>query len=205
VNPQTVVSLAVVSLLALLVGCVSLLPAGAPVHYHALAPLPANAVAVCSVRIGVRPVAIPGYVDRAEVLIERRGTELVFSGTDVWAAPLRTEITRTLGEAVAARWSGARFVPHPWRFGEEPRWALDVAFETLDPASGMLTSRARWALLELPASKEIASGRSDERFPMPGADAAASANAISQAVAVLADQVATVGRAALAPHEPSCR
>lgn len=192
-------------LLALLAGCVSLLPAGAAVRYHALTRLPATEVATCAVRIGVRPVAIPGYVDRVEVLVERRGTELILSGTDVWAAPLRAELTRTVGESVAARWSGARFVPHPWRFGEEPTWILDVAFEELDPSGGQLTTRARWALLENSTSTEIVSGRFDERLAVSGADAAATVNGISQAVAVLSDRIAVAGRAALAAHESSCR
>lgn len=188
----------------LLAGCASIFTESAPLRYHALVVPPAPGTSGCAVRFGLRPVGIPGYVDRNEVIVDRRGSELVLSPDDLWAAPLKGEITRALGEALAVRWTGSRYVAHPWRFGETPPWSLQVVFERLDPEAGVLAVRARWALTVTADGSEIADGRADTQVGLESSGARATATAIGRAVGELADRIAVDVRTGLRPREVAC-
>jgi uncharacterized lipoprotein YmbA len=202
---------------ALVAGCAALLPESPPLRYHALAAGEAPRTLACDVRFGVRPVALPGYLDRDEILVERKGTEMVYAGSQVWASPLRAEVSRTLAAALAARWTGSRMVAYPWRFAEAPPWAVDAAFEQLDPVAGSLQVRARWSLVATDTGASaagsavaaggttVATGRLEARMPLTETGAAGTADALSRAVAELADRIAAEGRAALGTREPGCR
>ena len=91
-----------------------------PSRYYALgtsrAPAAVGAAAMTSgLTIGVGPVAIPGYLDRPQVVTRDAGDGLEIWPYHRWAEPLDMGIARTLSDDLAARIPTERVLAFPWR------------------------------------------------------------------------------------------
>src|SRR5262249_18835193 len=60
-----------------------------------------NVAAAGGLTYGVGPVSIPDYLDRNEICMRLSASELAYSPTDRWAAPLRVSIPTVLAQDLA--------------------------------------------------------------------------------------------------------
>jgi uncharacterized lipoprotein YmbA len=190
-----------VPILALLSAC-SLLPESAPVHLFALDTVPSAETAPCAVSFSLRDIRLAGHLDRQEVIVARQGSELVASGNELWAAPLKREFARVLTGTLLSRWSGSVAIAHPWRQGEVPRLALNVDVDRLEPVADQLRATIRWTLVEPAAKSRVLDGGSfDTSVPMSARGAAPTVQAIDRAIGRFGDLLAKRARAAPALRE----
>lgn len=90
-------------LLILLSACTGLGGPNPPNHYYVLSaaagsPSTGPGPAQHGPRIGVAPVALPGYLDQPGITTRGGGNEVVRADYDRWAGPLGGEVARAVGE-----------------------------------------------------------------------------------------------------------
>ncbi len=149
----------------------------------------------CAVSFSVRDLRLAGYLDRAEILTDRTDSQVQVSSLNLWAAPIKDEIRRTVGTAINDRWTDSRLVSYPWRFGEMPAVALDLAIDQLEPVAGRLQVQARWQLLSLATpgrenSKLIRHADFRQTLEVTPSGAMGTVAAINLALAALSNDIA---------------
>jgi uncharacterized lipoprotein YmbA len=177
---------------ALLAGCLG--PRQDTSAFFLLSPVPPPAAeAPVPVAIGVGPVAIPGYLDRPQVVVRLSDNEIALSDADRWAEPLAANIARTLVENLAALLPGSSYVTFPWYASEEPDLALALEFRRFEAdASGAVTLEATWSLARAGARVDGGTALIAEAADGPGRAAAVAAH--SRALAELSRQIAVAVR-----------
>ena len=126
-----------------------------PVHFYQLSALPYvelddRPVTVGKEKVvGVGPIDIPSYVDRAHLVIRAGQTELEVREFDRWAEPLERNLRRVLldnlSQLLAVR--GATAVG--WDEGLSIDYRVRIEFTQLDfMKTGEVSLTARWFILE---------------------------------------------------------
>jgi uncharacterized lipoprotein YmbA len=121
--PQLVLSSTV--FFALLQGC-TVFPDAAPARVYSLELLPALKSVKCEVRFVVREVSLPGFLDRAEIVLGRNEGALDINSQHLWAAPLGKEMTRVISQGLSERLLGSSLMPYPLRLTEMPDLLLQI-------------------------------------------------------------------------------
>jgi uncharacterized lipoprotein YmbA len=98
--------------------------------------------------LGVGPVTLPSYLDRAQIVTRASHARLVLGEFDQWAAPLQNVITRALAENLSLLIPTDRVLLHPWARTTEPDYQVTVDVLQFDAGpSGEVVLAARWRLL----------------------------------------------------------
>ncbi len=168
---------------------------GTPEQYFRLradapAPLTAGGPAV-----GIGPVTLPGYVDRAELVFQSDDYQFQIPTTARWAGTLSENFTRTLTTDVAARLGSGNVLAYPFPTGARPRVQVTVSVQQFHAVSGgEAILEAAWRVEE-PATRRLrrqSRARLTERITGDGYGAVVAAE--SRLVARLADAVAASAR-----------
>lgn len=150
------------------------------------APLAANGRSV-----GIGPVTLPGYVDRAELVFQSSDFQFQVPATVRWAGTLSENFTRTLATDVAARLGSGNVLAYPFPANARPRVQVTVNVQQFHAVSGGdAILEAGWQV-EDPASRRVRRRqnlRLTERIVGDGYPAVVAAE--SRLVARLADAVA---------------
>jgi uncharacterized protein len=102
--------------------------------------------AAAGLTYGVGPVRIPDYLDRNEICTRLSASELAYSPTDRWAAPLRTSILTVLAQDLARQLRRGQVVIYPWP-GERVDYQIDVDVLRFEAnADGKSYLMARWVV-----------------------------------------------------------
>jgi uncharacterized protein len=161
---------------------------GSPEQYYRLgadtpAPLTAGGLAV-----GVGPVALPGYVDRAELVFQSSDYRLQVPGKVRWAGSLTENFTRALTTDLAGRLGSGNVVPYPWPPGTPLQRQVSIDVRQFHAVSdGQAILEASWRVEE-PASQRVlrrGNARLTERIVGDGYEPVVAAE--SRIVARLAD------------------
>ena len=140
----------------------------------------------------VGDVEIPGYLDRPEMVRREGSHRLDISNTDRWASPLAPMIREVLTQDLAARLPEAMLPLATEADRIRPLRTLAVRIEdfTAD-AAGEVVLKARWSIL--PESGRKAEVRRQEtiKVGLKGSGAAAQADAMSRAIGILSDHIAS--------------
>jgi len=163
--------------------------ASAPVELVALPPAPAAQAS--TTRTGetvlVREVSLPSYLDGFPVVIARAGSVLVVSRNTEWAERPSIGVTRVLRDALSERFGTSRVLIAG--DGRIPDADLSVEFLALDPHPDSLHLDARWSFT-CTGGRGGAAGRTYLVVSMERATPEAAADAMSHALAALADVLA---------------
>ena len=169
-----------------------------PTHYFALTPVPASGPRVSlpgALPLRVERVAIPGELDRLEIVRHGESNQLRIATFDLWGSPLDEMIQHVVAENLAARLAPGTVtgVNEPAAREQHRHLYLDVQEFAADE-HGAVKLRAAW-LLQTPGGKDL---RGTEEPAASGNDATvdALAAAMSRALGSLADRLAL----ALATH-----
>jgi uncharacterized lipoprotein YmbA len=167
--------------------------------FFLLSPTPSriSAITPIDVAVGLGPIEIPAYLDRAQIVVRLSDNQVTLSDTDRWAEPLATNLHRALEENLAALLPGASFVDYPWYAAEAPDHAVAVTFRRFEAdAAGTVVLDATWEVTTEGARSDGGSTRIDE--PADGSDREAAVAAQSRALTMLAEEIAAAVRRAAA-------
>src|SRR5262245_682909 len=160
-HPRRVAALVFTASVFALAGCRSVAD---PTRYYVLSPTqvldPTPATAVSSAAIGVGPVLIPGYLDRAQIVTRGADDEFDLSQYHRWAEPLDRGIAQVVADNLASQLGSERIAVFPWRGG--------VARSRLP--GGRRGTAIRW-LTRPPGHARRAVAPSRQEWPGVGAEA----------------------------------
>ena len=139
--------------------------------------------------IGIDSVELPPGIDRREIVVRQPDLRLEVRGNEQWSAPFKSIVLHTLAFDLAARLPvGMVIVPGETK--PAAMRAIDVAFEELAAnADRTVVLDARWVVRE-PGRPEVAH-RDRIVVNVASLDAAQIAAGMSQALAQLADRMAS--------------
>ena len=148
-NPLRFARAAVILLVVLGAGgCLTLSPPPRAYLLSAVRPSAAP-TAVGRAVIGVGPVTVPAYLDRAPIVVRTGDGEVRLSGEDRWVEPLRDGVTRTLAENLSAMVPTDAVVIFPWRTPRTVQFRVTVDFLRFDgELGGPTVLHAQWRLLD---------------------------------------------------------
>lgn len=151
--------------------------------------------------VGLLPVALPGYLERPQLITWVAPGELRIDEYLRWAEPLDAGLARTLAANLDVLLPQSRVIRSPWPSATRLRCRVRVDLQRFGPhASTEVVLEGRYALL--PADSErplVARPVSLKRGPLdaaaPGDGATAGVEAMSELVADLARDIAAAIRA----------
>ncbi|PHQ66368.1 MAG: hypothetical protein COB93_12025 [Sneathiella sp.] len=103
------------------------------------------------INVGVGPVQIPGYADRAQIVTFGSGSKITVADFDHWAEPLGDGIKRVLSGNVATLIGEKKVFPYPADFRPDEE-SLQIAVEIVDITQsddGRAYLSARWHVRRL--------------------------------------------------------
>lgn len=155
----------------------------------------------------LKDVSLPEYASGQEVAFQTRDGAVRSNPDNLWADNPQRAFTLALARAISDS-SGAMVIGEPWPLAEPPRRMLEVRVEkALAQANGIYRLSGRYFVSDDGSGAANHARSFDIAVPMASTGAEASAAALSQAIAILARQIATLsgpGRtiATSAPADP---
>lgn len=147
-------------------------------------------VAEQQVVIGLDLVAIPGYLDRPQIVTIDNRNELHISEFDRWAGPLRENVERVLLENLSILLSGEPVSVISERRGIPLHYRLVVNVTRLDAVrEGNVELRAQWTLVG-DDRQQILVRESSVREHIEGKDCSARVSAMSRSLGKLSQDIA---------------
>ena len=172
---------------ALLTGC-----GGTKQKFYQLS---ADAVAptgTAGLSVGVGPITLPGYIDRAELVFQSGANQYQIPTDANWIGSLKENISRTLAADLGARLHSGNVLPFPWNPATKLRYhvAVDVAQFNAVSGEGVILV-ASWRVLNGSDDSLVArhNARFQDRVDGDGYDPVVAAE--SRLLARLADAMAT--------------
>ena len=168
---------------------------------RSLAEPPAEGPGASPPLVGLLPVALPGYLDRPQLITWVAPGELRIDEYLRWAEPLDAGLARTLAANLDALLPQSRIILSPWPAAARPRCRVRVELQRFGPqASGEVVLEGRYALLpsggERPlVARPVSLKRGAPGAAAPGDSAPAGVEAMSELVADLARDIAAAIRA----------
>ena len=202
IPPTTVVLLA----FSALAGCVSLKRTAEP-RYFALRPVAgtppaaawvAPASAEVALVLGVLPLALPGHLERPQLVSWIGPDEMRIDQFVRWAEPLASGALRVLANDLATALPGLRVITAPWPASAAPQCRVRVAVDRfgLQP-DGAVTLSGRFVVLPGSGERPLVTRAVDLRRP-PDPGPRDPANAVEAMSALLADLAAEIAKAVAA-------
>ena len=190
--------LAVAGLVAALPACVSLkrTPEARFFVLRTLAEPPAAETSASPALVGLLPVALPGYLERPQLITWIGPGELRVDEYLRWAEPLAAGLPRTLPANLDVLLPQSRVIRSPWPAAARPRCRVRVELQRFGPqASAEAVLEGRYALLPADGERPLVTRPvSLKRGPLgaaaPAYDATAGVEAMSELVADLAREIA---------------
>jgi hypothetical protein len=186
--------LPVIALLMALCGC---LGRSQPPRFYLMTPIssiPAEGTAAGikeGLRIGVGPIFIPEYVDRAQIVTRLSSHELALAEFNQWSEPLKESIPRILGENLSSLLSTDYIYMYPWLGSIPIDYQIWMDITRLDAElEGTAVLTARWRLLPGDSKEILLVKYSTITQPTGGADYADLVAAESKALAQLSREIA---------------
>ncbi|MGH8595555.1 MAG: PqiC family protein, partial [Gammaproteobacteria bacterium] len=137
----------------------------------------------------IGPVTLPAQVDRPQMVISRDAHELRVLEHQRWAAPLKLEIPRLIGERIEAA-LGLRVIIYPETTPVPPRFKLNLTVQRFESTPGaQVTVAVTWDIKTV-AGNRVESGQRIELEPVVGADYGALASAHARALSRIGDGIA---------------
>jgi uncharacterized lipoprotein YmbA len=124
-------------------------PDAPPATLYALELPQATSGATCPLRFALREVRLPGYMDRAEVVLSNQDNVVKVSAQQLWAAPLSKEMSRLFSVGLNERLAGSRLLPYPLRQLEQPDLLLTLELLSFSNANDRVNVQYTLAANEL--------------------------------------------------------
>ncbi|KEQ18741.1 PqiC family protein [Endozoicomonas numazuensis] len=120
-----------------------------PFQYYTLKPVVEVKVSNSTkASIGVAPVKIPGWMDRASLAVNNGGYEIIRYDIQRWGEPLQDAVTRTLTQNLSTLFPWSDVQSGPWLRSQAPDVAVNVVINNLSWSDNVLELDARLTLLK---------------------------------------------------------
>jgi uncharacterized lipoprotein YmbA len=164
-----------------------------PARFYSLEPLAAGEAPVGAVaHLAIGPISLPDALDRSQLVTRLQPFEVQVDEFARWAEPLDRAVARVLGANLGAlldaKWVAS--VPGDGAAPDALRVSVQVLRFEADAKSSTL--EARWQVWSGKAGEPIATRKSTCVAEWKGTDAASAAAAMSENLAQLAREVATM-------------
>ncbi len=169
---------------------------GGATRYFLLTPLPpleqsASAAPRQALTLGLRPVQMPEYLDRPQIVTRAGENMIQLAELDQWASPLREDVTRVLAADLVTLVPAERVVVFPWPRDYALEYEVNVEMARMDGTPGGDCSLlAQWTIFRPGGKDALATGRSSHTEPA-GPSFATLVAAESRLIAALGRDVAT--------------
>lgn len=179
--------------LAILSGCAS----SKPTRFYTLSSLVSSEKAIKAtpteqdISIGIRPVRLPEYLDRPQIITLTSKNTLKLAEFDKWAEPLNENISRVLAGSLSTLLSTDRVFIFPWNraLSIEYRVAVDVIrFE--GTLGERIVLKANWTVFGDYGKKEIMTRTTSYTERIEGQDYGAMVAAMSRTLEGLSRDIA---------------
>ena len=173
-------------------GCRSVTP---PVIYYTLSAIPTAASdtvasgGAASV-IGIRPVDLPGTINRVQMVIRRGTNQLTISSLHRWADYPDRLVQRIIAENLQVLMPDTRIIGPPWPIGIEPMVSVSINFLELIATQDHVLLNAMWVIDPTDPAAAARSHRLELRESMADSGFDEIAAAHSRALATLSRAVA---------------
>ncbi len=171
--------------------------ANAPSRFYVLSPLtgtgggPEMASDMRQVTIGIRPVELPAYLDRQEIVTRVSVNELHLAGFDEWAEPLADNFTHVLIENLSILLSTDSFIILHSRGPEPIDYRVQVEVIRFDGSLGGDASLlTRWTIVGKDDKKILLTKKSAFKEAAEGPDYEALIAAQSRTLEALSREIA---------------
>ncbi len=181
------------AILALVLVVAACVPPQKPISYYNLAVLGGEKkgdARTARLRIQVREVSLPQYLDRSQIVVRTSLNRYTVSDSHTWLEQLPAAVARVLAEDIGARlgtpsvYTPSQMVPYKLDY------LVDVDIFRLEPvADGAVELDARWHLFR-GTSRVVDSRRLRLRIPVTAGEYEAYVAGMSDALARLADDIA---------------
>jgi uncharacterized lipoprotein YmbA len=204
------IGLTALALTLLLGGCTVLAPQKDDTRFFVLMPVQdgatpgtARTAGLQPLTIGLGPISIPAYVNRAEVVTRMSDSELKVSDTDRWGEHLDTNVSHVLASDLAGQLGTQQITSYPWPVKNPVDYAVSVAFQRFErTADGHVVIKANWTIRYGADEKLIQTGTTSINDPS-GPDNASAAQALSRGLAQVSREIAQVIASHPVPHQPA--
>jgi uncharacterized lipoprotein YmbA len=148
-----------------------------------------------NLRLGVGPIAIPGYVDRPQMVTKTDTAEIRIDEYARWAEPLEEMFTRTLSQNIRALTNSQEIHSHPWPSLVEYDYRIGakvIKFENDSQGNALLV--VHWGLIEQDDQRKLSNiTYSEYHAAAKGTDFSSRVDALNDTLAQFArDIVATL-------------
>ena len=169
----------------LLAGC------GASDHFYRLsAEMPAT-TGGSAISLGVGPVTLPSYIDRAELVYQSGPNEFQIPSNERWAGALRDNIAQALATNLEGSLGARDVVAYPWPAGGIPRRSIVVDVRQFHAISGVdAVLDFSWRMVNSSKGATIARGSALLREPIHGDGYTAVVAAESRLLGRAAEEIA---------------
>lgn len=141
--------------------------------------------------IGLGPVQIPQYLERAGLATRIGTTRIEYSSTDRWAEPLNECFPRILSQDLSHDLGTDRVMLFPWNRSLGVNYQVQVDVERFDIVSGNDAElNARWLIKDPSSGRILHSGYSNQ-IRAAGIDGASRTEALSRTVNGLSMDIAS--------------
>ncbi len=153
------------------------------------------------VTYGLGPVRMPPYLDRHEVATRLSPTEVAYSTTDRWAAPLDATMKSVLLQNLSTWLDADRVVPYPSADAVAIDYQIEVDVLRFDnDAAGTAQLTARWTVRNLRTAASVLARETTRSRPAAPRNASAAAAALSALLGELGEEIAMAVRQLPAPQ-----
>jgi uncharacterized protein len=158
--------------------------------YHLLTARAQNKIAALDTSIGVGPVRVAPFLNRANITTHAGGGSMQFNDVERWGEPLEQGIQRVLLQNINIL-TGAETRNFPWRQSGIPQYAVRIDVADLDKlADGSAALDVSWMLEDLKNANVLTTQQQRLTIALNGNDVAALTTAYSDLFAQLAQQIA---------------
>jgi uncharacterized protein len=150
---------------------------------------PTTAGAPHQLIIGLGPIKLPEYLDRAEVVTRVTPNRLELSPVDRWAEPLSTDFRQVMAQDLSARLGTQMITFYPWYRTTHVDYQVEIDVYRFERDSqGTATLVAHWQIFDGTGAILYATDSTVTETGQPGEPGAA---ALSRALGSLAQQIAS--------------
>jgi uncharacterized protein len=191
------IALAALAIILALSGCTVLAPQKDVTRFFVLmpvqdgaAPSPAIGAASRALTIGLGPITIPAYVNRAEVVTRVSESELKVSDTDRWGERLDINIARVLAADLSDQLGTRQILNYPWPLPAAIDYSVPVTFQRFEQtADGHVVILANWTIRNGKDGRIVRNGTTSID-DSSGPDTASASQALSRGLAQVSRDIA---------------
>jgi uncharacterized lipoprotein YmbA len=183
-------------------GCLGTSP---PSRFYLLSPL-SSSKSLADVRsglaLGVGPVALPEYLNRAQIVTRAGEHQLELAEFDRWAEPLQRSFARILVMNLSTLLSTDRIALHPWNRSTPIKYQVTVDVARFDAGEdGTADLLVRWSLIDAAERRALLMRKSTFSEAVDADDYEDTVASMSRLVGALSREIAEAIRNVSMPPE----